>query len=216
MDKEYLIPEWKASVDEIWAVLNRTAQMQQETAEQMKAMGAEADRRSQKIDEQLDKTDKQLEKLNRTVDRVTKNIGGVNRSFGELVEILISARLWEKFPQYKFECAFRRMPVFDENKRPVREIDILLSNTLFGMAVEVKREFDNEKYVYDHLDRMETIRKYPPAEIAGKQILGAVAGGVVFPEVQHCAHKSGLYVIEMTGKTAAVVPPPDGFAPRMW
>jgi hypothetical protein len=106
--------------------------------------------------------------------------------------------------------------VFDENNRPVREIDILLSNTRFGMAVEVKREFGKKEYVDDHLDRMETIRKYPPAEIAGKQIFGAVAGGVVAPEVQHYAHKSGLYVIEMTGETAAVVPPPDGFVPRMW
>ncbi|MDR0685169.1 MAG: hypothetical protein LBF83_08570, partial [Spirochaetaceae bacterium] len=103
MDKEYLIPEWRASVDEIWAILK-------ENAEQIKAMGAETDRlikenaeQMKETDRRIQKTDEQLEKLNRTVKRVTKNIGGVNRSFGELVEILISARLWEKFPQYNFK-----------------------------------------------------------------------------------------------------------------
>jgi hypothetical protein len=44
------------------------------------------------------------------------------------------------------------------------------------MAVEVKHEFDKEKYVDEHLRRMDLICAYPPMVVEGKQLLGAVAG----------------------------------------
>jgi hypothetical protein len=42
--------------------------MLKENAEQMKLMGAEADRRFQKTDEQLDRTDQQLDRTEKLVD----------------------------------------------------------------------------------------------------------------------------------------------------
>ncbi|MDR3161525.1 MAG: hypothetical protein LBU28_07930 [Spirochaetaceae bacterium] len=93
MAKTQLRPEWQAAVDEIWAVLNRTARTQEETAERMK------------------ETDKRMENLQKTVERVTQNVGGLNRSLGELIETLIAARLWEKFPAYILKRAYQRMPI---------------------------------------------------------------------------------------------------------
>jgi hypothetical protein len=198
METTQLIPEWRAAADEIWAMLK-------ETSEQMK-----------ETDKRMEETDKRMEALQKTVERVTGNVGGLNRSLGELIETLIAARLWEKFKDYNLKRAYQRVPIFDENNRILTDIDILLSNTDVAMAVEVKRELDRIKDVDDHLKRMERIRKHPPAEVAGKKMLGAMAGGVVDADVRRYAWESGFFVLELTGDTVDLVPPPDGFAPKLW
>jgi hypothetical protein len=84
------------------------------------------------------------------------------------------------------------------------------------MAVEVKHELDKEKYVDEHLKRMELIRKYPPAETVNKQLLGAMAGGVVDTDIVGYAYEAGFYVLELTGESVHLIPPPAGFKPRQW
>jgi hypothetical protein len=84
------------------------------------------------------------------------------------------------------------------------------------MAVEVKRELDRTKDVDEHLKRMELVRKHPPAEVAGKTLLGAMAGGVVDADVQRYAGESGFFVLELTGESMRLIPPPEGFVPRQW
>jgi hypothetical protein len=96
------------------------------------------------------------------------------------------------------------------------DIDILLSNTDTAMAVEVKRELDDKRDVDDHLKRMERIRQYPPAEVAGKKMLGAMAGGVVDDDTRRYAYESGFFVLELTGDTVQLIPPPEGFVPAQW
>jgi hypothetical protein len=58
--------------------------------------------------------------------------------------------------------------------------------------------------------------KYPPELIGDKQLLGAMAGGVVDPEVKEYAYKSGFFVLELTGESVHLIPPPEGFEPRKW
>ncbi|MDR0730107.1 MAG: hypothetical protein LBF63_00435 [Treponema sp.] len=193
-----LIPEWQAAADEVWAILKENAEQQKKT------------------DRQLEKNAKEMEDLKKTVERVTGNVGGLNRSLGELIETLIAARLWEKFPDYNLKRAYQRVPIFDEHNRIMTDIDILLSNTTLVMAVEVKRELDRLKDVDEHLKRMERVRKYPPAEVAGKKIMGAMAGGVVDADVQRYACESGFFVLELTGESVRLIPPPDGFVPQQW
>jgi chromosome segregation ATPase len=190
-----------------------------ENAEQIK----EADRivketaaQMKETDKQMKETDRRIDNLQKTVERVTNNVGGLNRSLGELIETLIAARLWEKFTAYKLKRAYQRVSIFDENNRKMTDIDILLSNTDTAMAVEVKRELDSIKDVEEHLKRMEIIRSHPPAEAAGKKLLGAMAGGVVDAYIQRYAYESGFFVLELTGDTVDLVPPPEGFVPRLW
>jgi hypothetical protein len=164
----------------------------------------------------IEKNAKEMEALKKTVERVTANVGGLNRSLGELIETLIAARLWEKFPEYNLKRAYQRVPIFDENNRTMTDIDILLANTDTVMAVEVKRQLDDRRDVDDHLKRMERIRQYPPAEVAGKKMLGAMAGGVVDDDTRRYAYESGFFVLELTGDTVQLIPPPDGFVPKKW
>jgi hypothetical protein len=84
------------------------------------------------------------------------------------------------------------------------------------MAVEVKRELDDKRDIDDHLKRMELIRAYPPAEVENKQLLGAVAGGLVTPDIAKYAYDSGFYVLELTGENVSLIPPPEGFKPGTW
>ena len=63
-----------------------------------------------------------------TVEKVSANVGGLSQSPGELIEILMAARLWEKFPGYSFKRIFQRIKILDEHNVSITEIDILLSN----------------------------------------------------------------------------------------
>jgi hypothetical protein len=198
MEATQLIPEWRTMADEIWAVLKETDRIVKETAAQMQ------------------ETDKRMENLQKTVERVTGNVGGLNRSVGELIETLIAARLWEKFADYNLQRSYQRVSIFDAGNRKLTDIDILLSNTDVAMTVEVKRELDRIKDVEEHLKRMELIRNHPPAEVVGKKMLGAMAGGVVDFEVQRLAYESGFFVLELTGDTVELIPPPEGFVPKQW
>jgi hypothetical protein len=162
------------------------------------------------------KTDEQLGRLEKTVERVSINAGGLNRSAGELVGTLLAARLWEKFPDYDLTRAYQRLPIYDENNQIKTDIDILLVNTVMCMAVEVKRELDRKDDVDEHLKRMLLIRQYPPEQANGRQLLGAMAGGVVNPDVKNYACECGFFVLELTGESVHLIPPPDRFEPKKW
>jgi hypothetical protein len=60
---------------------------------------------------------------------------------------------------------------------------------------------------------MELIHAYPPAEVVNKRLFGAMAGGLVAHDVARYAYEAGFYVLELTGETVGLIPPPDGFKP---
>jgi hypothetical protein len=230
------MPEWRATADEIWAVLKETDRIVKETAlrqaetermmkdtdRMMKQNARESAERSAALDKKFDRIAQENAErsaaLDKKFDRLGLNVGGLNRSLGELIETLVAARLWEKFPEHGFERAYRRVPIYDETNRVRTDIDILLSDTDKLMAVEVKHELDKEKYVDEHLKRMDLLREYPPVlvDMRDKQLIGALAGGAVDPGVMSAAYEAGFYVLELTGDSVRLVPPPPGFKPRRW
>jgi hypothetical protein len=149
------------------------------------------------------------------VDWVTANVGG-HRSMWELLETLITARLWEKFPRYDLNRAYLRVPLYDEKSEVKTDIDILLVNTVMCMAVEVKHELNHKDEVDRHVKRMALIRQYPSELVNGKRLLGAMAGGVVDPDVKDYAYKSGFYVLEFPEESVHLIRPPAGFKPKEW
>lgn len=193
-------PQMGLTFEEVWAALMETREIVNKTQEHIDQMSANIDQMSARV------------------DRVTKNVGGLNRSMGELIETLIAARLWEKFDAYpyNFKRAYPRIPLFDENNQVLTDIDILLLNGEYALAVEVKASLHRQDDVDGHLKRMEWIRKYPPAECKGKKLLGAMAGGTVDPDVQRYAQSAGFFVLELTGESVRFVEPPKDFEPRQW
>ena len=202
--------------------------MFQELAEEHKRMNQEADRRAQEADRRAQEAAQEAEKraqeaerraqeLDKRLEKMAGNLGGLNRSMGELIETLIAARLWEKFSAYPYNLgrAYQRVPVYDEKNIALTDIDILLSDTEWVMAVEVKREPDKED-IEHHIRRMGRILKYPPAEVKGKKLLGAIAGGVVTPDIREQAYNAGFFVLELTGESVTLLAPPEGFTPKIW
>jgi hypothetical protein len=137
---------------------------------------------------------------------------------GDLIETLFSLYLGEKFDAYNYNLkrVFNRVPIYDDNSRQRSDIDILLSNSIVCMAVEVKRWLEKTDQVDEHIKRMRLIRQYPPAEVKGKKLLGAIVGAVVAPEAREYAEQNGFFVLELTGEDVRLFEPPKDFQPKEW
>jgi prefoldin subunit 5 len=218
--------EWAKSLsfEKVWAIIVKSEEKldrlfretDRKIAEAAEQAAKQAAEQSKETDRKLAEAAEQLRHLEQTVERVSGNVGGLNRSMGELIETLIAARLWEKFPQYDLKRAYQRLPIYDEKSVVRTDIDILLVDTTTCMAIEVKRELDHMDDVSSHLKRMQLIRQYPPEQVNGKQLLGAMAGGLVDPDVKDYAYRSGFYVLELSGESVHLVTPPEGFVPKKW
>jgi hypothetical protein len=206
--------ESKAEHDRIIVEMDKRSQ---ETEKKFQESKAEHDRMIAAAEKRSQELDRAIKQMAARVDRLASNVGGLNRSMGELIETLIAAQLWEKFAAYPYRLkrAYRRVPIYDKQNVSHTEIDILLSDTEWCMAVEVKREVDN-KDVDHHLWRMGLIREYPPLEVMGKRMLGAIAGGVVPPDTVAYAHNAGFFVLALTGESVALLDTPAGFVAGEW
>jgi flagellar biosynthesis GTPase FlhF len=214
--------ERKKESDEQFKELRR---LHAETEEALKEVGkrhAETERVLKETAEQMKENERKMAessaRTDRKLDRLSENVGGLNNSLGSIIETLVAARLWEKFEIYRLTRGFQRVPIYDENKRGLTDIDILLSNTKYAIAVEVKTSLNRKEYVDRHLERMELIRRYPPAEVAinNKRVMGAMAGGIVILAVMEYAHQCGFYVLELSGETVRLADTPAGFEAKVW
>jgi chromosome segregation ATPase len=202
----------KVTLDDVWATMRELQELHKET----QAAHRETEKAIKETQAAHRETEKTLNEVQRELGKMGENVGGLNRSMGDLVEILIAAHLWEKFPEYDLQRAYRRIPIYDEKNIAKAEVDILLVNTGWAMAVEVKRQADAED-VKEHIERMERILKYPPGLLpAGVKLLGALAGGIVTPEGREAAHRAGFFVLELTGESVTRVPEPAEFKPKEW
>jgi DNA repair exonuclease SbcCD ATPase subunit len=200
------------------AIKNLSENIGKESVERYKEWERAHEETERAIERAIEEVAEEHKKTEQAIKNLSENIGGLNNSIGALVETLIAARLWEKFAGYNLQRAHRRVTVHGDDHRPRAEIDIVLTNTDCAIAVEVKREFDKIEDVERHLKRMELIRQYPPAVIKenSKRVMGAVAGGVVSPNVMEYAHEHGLFVLELSGESVRLAPAPAGFEPKVW
>ena len=168
--------------------------------------------------ERVDQTTENVNKMAEKVDRVTANVGGLNQTMGDLIETLFAPHLGEKFDAYNYNLKriFNRVPIYDDDNRLRSDIDILLSNTIVCMAVEVKRWLEKTSHVDEHIKRMQLIRQYPPAEVKGKKLLGAIVGAVVTPEAREYGRTKRFFVLELTGEDVRLIEPQKGFQPKEW
>ena len=216
-------PKWDIpkdlTLDKLWEYFYASSdRFEREAARRQTEWDKQQAERRAEWDKQKAEWDRQQAERDRRFDRLSENVGGLNRSMGELVETLIAARLWEKFSAYPYNLqrAYQRIPIYDENNKVLTDIDILLVDGEWAMAVEVKREADRTDEVERHIKRMGRIQKYPPALVTGKKLLGAIAGGVVSPDVMEEAHAAGFFVLELKGEAVELLPPPAGFKPMEW
>jgi hypothetical protein len=190
----------------------KTDRQQEETGRQMR----ETDRKMRETDRKMQETGRQMQETDRKMRETDRRLGELGLRLGELAEHLMSPKLHEKFESlgFCFNHSSRNHELHDHNKQRLAEIDVLLENGDYAMAVEVKTHLKIED-VQDHLKRMDILRRVADAHQDARKYLGAVAGAVLNPEVIRYALKQGFYVIRPSGETVAIEVP-QGFKPRLW
>jgi hypothetical protein len=196
-------PQRGLTFEDVWAAIMELRESSKETERIIK----EADR----------ETNRQIKETNRQMKETDRKMGELGNRFGELAEHLVAPSIHEKFNAlgYHFDAVSPGgTEIKDPGSETYAEIDILLQNTGYLVAVEVKSKFQ-EKDVDAHVKRLEILRRWADKHHDRRKIRGAAAGAIMSREVRHYALKAGLYVIVQTGDTVKI-DIPKGFIPRDW
>jgi hypothetical protein len=187
---EQIIPEWRASADEIWAILKENAKGFAELRESQK-----------EIDRRMKETD--------------KRIGELGHRFGEMVEHMVLPNLLAKFNDLDlpFTKASTNTEIADKQHGIYAEVDAFFENGINAMIVEIKNKPSIDD-INDHIERMEKLRKYADLHDDKRKYFGAVAGVVFGENEKKYALKKGFYVIEPSGETFNITKPAG--SPREW
>jgi hypothetical protein len=192
-------PRKGLTFDDVWAALMELRDSQAETDKQIKKNAA-----------QQEKTDKEIKALN-------KKMGCLHNSFGDLAEHLVAPGIAKKFNDlgYHFDAIQAGgIKILDKKGRTLAEIDLLLQNGEYSVAVEVKSQ-PKEDDVTKHIARLEILRSYMDKHHDSRIILGALAGAVFVKSVKEAATEAGLYVLAQSGDTMQIESP-KGFTPKEW
>jgi hypothetical protein len=199
--------------EDVWAMFKETdrqfketAQRFKETDRQFKEMSRESDRKFRAISQETYQALKEASRI----------VGNLGNKLGIVVEHLVLANIKEKFNGlgYEFTKMGPNILIDDKKKQIITQIDAMLENGEFAVAIEVKTQL-NVGHVDEHLERMELLRCYADDRHDTRKFLGAVAGAIVADNVKTYALKKGLYVIRQSGDTVTIENP-AGFKPREW
>jgi hypothetical protein len=205
----YFIKEWimadtmpnyeKPSYDNVWEMFLETRRHFEET-----------DRRFKETDERFKETE-------RFIKEIGKKTGALDHRFGELAEHLVAPGIAEKFNAlgYRFDSISPGgKKITDEKGKTLAEVDLLLENGDFIVAVEVKAR-PRQDDITEHVERLEILRRHYDKHHDARKIRGAIAGAIFPGALKTVARKAGLYVIEQSGDTVKIEAP-EGFRPRDW
>ena len=192
--------------EDVWAALMENREQQKETRLQMQ----ETDRRMQETDRRLKKTEK-------LVKETSKRMGDLHNRFGELAEHLVAPGIADRFNElgYRFDSiAPGGHRILGPDGKVRAEVDILLENSEYILAVEVKTR-PREKDIERHIKRLEIIREHRNKHRDGRKLRGAIAGAIFGMAEKETALEAGLYVLEQSGDTMRM-DLPEGFVPQEW
>ena len=198
--------------EKVWAGIQELKETQRQGFKELKESQIEADRR-------MKETDRLWKETARQIKRTDAQIGGLHNSFGELAEHLVAPGIVERFNEMGFNfdtIADRGLKLCDEKGKIKAEIDILLGNRTFIIAVEVKsspKNGDNDSDIEHHKKRLTKLREHRPED--KRKILGAIAGAIFKKGVKEAILAAGFYVLEQSGDTMEIYIP-EGFKPSEW
>jgi hypothetical protein len=197
--------------DDVWAAFRELREFQQETARQMRETDRkmqETDRKMQETAQQMRETDRKMQETDRKMQETDRKISRLGSRIGDLIEHLTAANILERFGDlgYEFTRVSRNNKIKDDRNQVMAELDILLENGDYAMAVEVKSLLTVAD-VKDHIKRMETLRRYADAHEDRRKYLSSVSGALIEDEARAFALERGIYVIEHAGEAIHIVAP---------
>jgi hypothetical protein len=187
------------------------------TYEKVWEMFRETDKNYQEIAVSFKETDRKFQETDRFIKELGKKTGALDHRFGELAEHLVAPGIAEKFNAlgYRFDSISPGgKKITDEKGKTLAEVDLLLENGDYIVAVEVKAR-PRQDDIPDHLERLPVLRRHYDKHHDARKIRGAIAGAIFPAAVKTAARKAGLYVIEQSGDTMKIEVP-EGFRPRDW
>jgi hypothetical protein len=210
-------PPKGVTFEEVWALMQETDRRMQETDRRMKETDRLIKENAQRIketDRQMKETDRRMKETDRLVKETERQIGKLGNRLGDVIENLMSPKLHKKFKKlgFVFTRNSRNVEIDDREHQPLAEIDVLLENGEYAMAVEVKTRLTIEN-IQEHLERMEVLRRAADERNDRRKYLGAVAGASLDRNVLAYALKKGLYVIIPSAETVDIEAPPT---PACW
>jgi hypothetical protein len=201
--------EPKLTLEKFWAAFLKS---QEEFDRRMR----EADRRMQETDRQMQETDRRMQETDRRMQETHRQLGELGRKFGSTVEHLVAPNLVKKFNAFGFNFTKYgpNLAISDKSRNIAAEVDIFLENGDCAIAVEVKAQLKIDD-IKEHVERMETLRRYASARQDTRKFYGAVAGAIIHDSVREYALKTGFFVVSQSGDTMKINVP-KGFKPRAW
>ena len=199
--------------EKVWAMSQETDRKLQETSRIVQE-NAEQHRETA---QELEETKRELKEAARIVKELGKQMGDLHNRFGELAEHLVVPSITQRFNEIGFHfdnVAPGGEKIFGENRKVLVEADIVLRNSDYIVAVEVKVKPDMED-VPKHIERMGILRNYWTNKGDRRKVRGAIAGAIFPKPVKKAAAKAGLYVLVQSGDTMKIDIPED-FVAREW
>jgi hypothetical protein len=171
----------------------------------------------EKVWAMFQETDRRMQETDRRIAKVSKQMGDLHNSFGEMAEHLVAPSIHERFNELGFHfnaISPGGFKLLDDNGKVITQTDILLVNSDYIIAVEVKATV-HIKDIEHHVKRLELLRAYYEKNGDKRVIQGAIAGAIFGDTEKKAVAEAGFYVLVQSGDTMKLELP-DGFVPREW
>ncbi|MDX2190565.1 MAG: DUF3782 domain-containing protein [Bacteroidota bacterium] len=167
-----------------------------------------------RFEQKMDRITSDFNKLNKELSRKISDLGD---TLGRFAEEQVRADLINKFDNWGIpvHAITNHYVQKDLQNEFIYEVDILIYNSQFAIAIEVKNTLRAE-HIDEHLKRIEKIQKHPMVGLEGKTLLGGVAGMIVGEGVDKYAEKNGLFVLKPSGDTVKIINDKKTFKPKKW
>ena len=205
------------SFETVWAALQETDRLIKETRESQKETDRMLDKVGLEMKENARQSKERSERLDLQIKALNEQMGGLHNSFGEMAEHLVAPSIHERFNELGFHfnaVAPGGFKLLDGNGKIIAQVDILLVNSDYIIAVEVKATV-RAKDVEHHVKRLELLRKHWDKHNDTRIIQGAIAGAIFGSTEKEAAIEAGFYVLVQSGDTMKLELP-DDFVPREW
>jgi len=188
------------------------------TFEKVWAMFQESERKFWEMSQESDRKFQELsQKTDRKIAVLSEQMGGLHNRFGEMAEYMVAPGVVDLFNDIGFhieQAATHGYKIYGENRKIKTEIDLLLGNGDYIIAVEVKTSL-GEKDIEWHQKRLEILREHSNKTGDRRKILGGMAVAVLNEKDRKAILDAGFYLMEPSGDMMKM-DLPEGFVPKEW
>lgn len=164
------------------------------TLDEIAQISKESKEMSKETDRQMRETDKMIKEAAMEVKRLSRQLIGTT---GHIIEGLVSSSVEKIFKEAGLELqnSGKNLKRKLKAENIAMEVDVLLSNEIMAVPIEVKTNFTKED-LHHFLHQMSLFRKLF-TDLADKKVVAAVAAINYERGVAELAHKEGLLVIRV-------------------